>query len=52
MPLHIWTQYKKTLIMINWMVEAHGTQLFSPEDIVLAESEECQMEEDHQNIKI
>ena len=30
---------------------AHGTQLLTPEDIVLAGSEECLMEKDFQNIK-
>ena len=41
--------------MLNWLIwiiETHGNQLLSPEDIVLAGSEECKMEEDHQNINI
>ena len=41
--------------MLNWFIKiinAHGTQLLSPEDIVQAGSEECLTEEDHQNIKI
>ena len=42
-------------IMLNWfiwIIMAHGTQLLTPEDIVLAGSEECLMEKDPQNIKI
>ena len=40
--------------MLNWLiriVEAHGNILLSPEETVLAGSEECKML-DHQNIKI
>ena len=37
---------------IIWIIKAHGPQLLSLEEIVLAGAEEYKMEEDHQNIKI
>ena len=40
------------LIWSIWIIKAHDNRLLSPEDILLAGSEEYWTEEDHQNIKI
>ena len=40
------------LNLFNLTIKAHGTWFLSLEDILLAGSEECYIEEDHQNIKI